>query len=273
MTEPAESRTLAFAAELLVAREAAAGAAAILRRGNAGEPVRSKARADLVTDVDEAAERAVTEHILSNFPGDAIIAEEFAATTALTERSWVVDPLDGTVNFVHGHPFSCVSIAFADSSGVAVGVVHAPFLGEVYHAVRGRGAFLNDAPLHVSGRTAGDEGLYATGFPFKAGKGDPETYFRLVAEIVTSSHGVRRAGAAAIDLAYVAAGRLDGFFEIGLAPWDLAAGLLLVTEAGGEVTGWPGDEETPLRTGRVIASNGGTHRWLTDRIARYSPPL
>jgi myo-inositol-1(or 4)-monophosphatase len=269
----AESGPIPFAAELLVAREAAAKAAAILRKGVEGEPVRFKARADLVTDVDEAAERAIADHIRSHFPGDSIVAEEFAATTALTNRGWIVDPLDGTVNYVHGHPFTCVSIAFADEDGVAVGVVHAPFLGEVYHAVRGRGAFLNDDVLRVSTREEGSDGLYATGFPFKAGKGDPQTYFRLVAEIVTSSHGVRRAGAAALDLAYVAAGRVDGFFEIGLAPWDLAAGILLVTEAGGQVTGWPGDTEPPLRTGRLIATNGGTHEWLTARIARYSPPL
>jgi myo-inositol-1(or 4)-monophosphatase len=262
-----------FAEELVVAREAAARAAAILMRGRSADPVRAKARADLVTDVDEAAEHAITDHIRSHFPTDSIIAEEFSADAVLTTRGWIVDPLDGTVNFVHGHPFTCVSIAFVDEQGPAVGVVHAPFLGGVYHAVRGRGAFLNERRLQVSTTQNGADGLYATGFPFKAGKGDPETYFRLVADVVTSSHGVRRAGAAAIDLAYVAAGRVDAFFEIGLAPWDIAAGILLVLEAGGRVTGWPGDIEAPIRSGRVIASNGRTHEWLAERISKFSPPL
>jgi myo-inositol-1(or 4)-monophosphatase len=262
-----------FAAELMVAREAAAAAAAALV-GRAGvEEVRSKARADLVTHVDEASERSIVEIIHRHFPTDVVVAEEFSAEARLGRRSWIVDPLDGTVNYVHGHPFSCVSIAFCDVVGPAVGVVHAPFLGEVYHAVRGRGAHLNDRPMGVSRVHEGEAGLYATGFPFKAGKGDPETYFRLVADIVTSSHGVRRAGAAAMDLGYVAAGRVEGFFEIGLAPWDLAAGVLLVTEAGGQVTGWPGDAEHPLRTGRLIATNGAVHEWLEGKIRSYVPPL
>ena len=114
----------------------------------------------------------------------------------------------------------------------------------------------------------GSAGLFATGFPFKEGKGDPELYFRLVAEVVGSTHGVRRAGSAALDCAYVAAGRVDGYFEVGVSSWDVAAGLLLVLEAGGRVTGWSGDTEPPLRTGRVLASNGHVHAWLEERIAR-----
>jgi hypothetical protein len=120
-------------------------------------------------------------------------------------------------------------------------VIHAPFLGEVYHATRGGGAFLNGEPIRVSAAADPADALFATGFPFKQGKGDVELYFRLVAEVLLASHGVRRAGAAALDLAYVAAGRVDGFFEIGLSPWDVAAGMLLVQEAGGRVEGWPGD--------------------------------
>jgi myo-inositol-1(or 4)-monophosphatase len=259
--------------ELTVAFEAAAEAAALLLARSGAERVRAKARADLVTEVDEASERAIVARLRGAFPDDAIVAEEFSASTALGRRSWIIDPVDGTVNYVHGHPFTCVSIALWDAEGPAVGVVHAPFLGEVFHAVRGGGAFLNDEPIHVSGVTEGAETLQATGFPFKAGKGDPEVYFRLVADMVTSTHGVRRAGAAALDLAYVAAGRLDGFFEIGLAPWDMAAGVLLVQEAGGRVSGWPGDREPPLTTGRLIASNGATHAWMEERIGKYAPPL
>ena len=258
-----------FAAELRVARQAAGEAAALLLARAGAEDVQEKARADLVTPVDLASERTILERVRGAFPGHAIIAEESAAPMEIAGPTWIVDPLDGTVNYVHGHPFACVSIALWDVRGPAVGVVHAPFLGEVFHAVRGRGAFLNAQPIRVSAVTRGEATLLATGFPFKSGKGDPEAFFRLVAELVASTHGVRRAGAAALDLAYVAAGRVDGFFEIGLSPWDMAAGALLVLEAGGTVTGWPGDEAPPIRTGRVIATNGATHAWLLERVAHY----
>lgn len=258
-----------YAAELWVARRAAAEAAAMLVDGLGDAEVREKAPADLVTSVDEAAERAIVMRIHAHFPGDAIVAEESATTRSASGRRWIVDPIDGTTNFVHGHPFACVSAAFADADGPAAGVVHAPFLGEVYHAVRGAGAYLNDAPCRVSAVDDSRRALLATGFPFKAGKGDPDAYFRLVAEVVRTTHGVRRAGSAALDLAYVAAGRVDGYFEIGLSSWDVAAGLLLVTEAGGRVGGWPGDADGPLATGRVLASNGALHPWLEALAGRY----
>jgi myo-inositol-1(or 4)-monophosphatase len=135
-------------------------------------------------------------------------------------------------------------------------VIHAPMLREVYAATRGGGAFLNDAPIRVT--EVGDPGraLLATGFPFKRGKGELDAYMLLVADAVRGTHDVRRAGSAAPDLAFVAAGRVEGFFELGLAPWDVAAGMLLVQEAGGRVTGWPGDADSPLHTGRVLASTG-----------------
>jgi myo-inositol-1(or 4)-monophosphatase len=273
MTDDVQSGGIPLASELRVALEAAEEAAALLLARSGAERVRAKARADLVTEVDEASERAIVARIRAAFPGDAVVAEEFSGTAALGRRSWIIDPIDGTVNYVHGHPFTCVSIAFHDEEGPAVGVVSAPFLGETFHAVRGGGAFLNDRPIRVSAVEEGAETLQATGFPFKAGKGDPETYFRLVAEMVASTHGVRRAGSAALDLAYVACGRLDGFFEIGLSPWDLAAGALLVTEAGGRVGGWPGDVEPPIRTGRLIASNGAVHGWMEAVIGKYVPAL
>lgn len=264
-----QGKEVPFAVELAVARRAAAEAAALLLSAGGPQGVREKARADLVTEVDEAAERLILERLRRHFPADAIVAEESAAgVVGSGRRTWIVDPLDGTANFVHGHPFACVSVALVDGEGPAVGVVHAPFLGEVYHGARGGGAFLNDRPIRVSELSAGPAGLYATGFPFKEGKGDPELYFRLVAEVVASSHGVRRAGAAALDCAYVAAGRLDGYFEIGVSSWDVAAGLLLVLEAGGRVSGWPGDTEPPLRSGRVLATNGRVHGWLEGLVGR-----
>ena len=257
-----------FGEELGVAQAAAAEAAELLLRG-APTSVREKGRADLVTEVDEAAERAILARLREHFPQDTIVAEESAAAGERGGgRTWIVDPLDGTANFVHGHPFACVSIALVDAAGPAVGVVHAPFLGEVYHAARGAGAYLNDLPLRVSTVSEGGAGLYATGFPFKEGKGDPERYFRLVAEVVARSHGVRRAGSAALDCAYVAAGRLEGYFEIGVSPWDIAAGLVLVSEAGGTVSGWPGDVESPLWSGRVLTSNGLIHPWLEEVTRR-----
>lgn len=259
--------------EMDVATRAAAAAAALLEARSGADRVEEKGRADLVTEVDRAAERAIIDIVSSEFPDDAIVAEESSREQVEGKRRWIVDPLDGTVNYVHSHPFACVSIALVDESGPAVAVVHAPFLDELYHAARGGGAWLNGSPVRVSSTPSGEAGLFATGFPFKEGKGDPDAYFRLIADVVASSHGVRRAGAAALDLAFVAAGRLDGFFEIGLGPWDIAAGILLVTEAGGTTGGWPGDDLPPLRTGRIIASNGITHGWLESRITRFVPPL
>ena len=233
------------------------------------DDVREKGRADLVTEVDEAAERAITGRIRRQFPDDTIVAEEFSAEVEVAGRSWVIDPVDGTANYVHGHPFACVSIGFLDAAGPAVGVIHAPFLGEVYQAVRGGGVRLNGKEVRVSPVDRGEAALLATGFPFKAGKGDPETYFRLVADVMLGAHDIRRAGSAALDLAYVACGRHDGYFEIGLAPWDIAAGILMVTEAGGRITGWPGDTESPIRTGRILATNGRVHGWLEGKVGKY----
>jgi myo-inositol-1(or 4)-monophosphatase len=258
-----------FGAELEVARAAAAEAAALLLAREGADEVREKARADLVTAVDEASERAITRRIRESFPDDVVVAEEFAGGVEVTGRSWIIDPIDGTTNYVHGHPYCCVSVGFRDEAGLAVSVLHAPFLGEVFHAVRGGGAFLNDRPIRVSAVASGSAGMFATGFPFKKGKGDPDTYMRLVKEVLMSAHGLRRAGSAALDLAYVACGRHDGYFEIGVASWDIAGGLLLVTEAGGRVGGWPGDRDEPMRTGRVLASNGLVHEWLEDMVGKH----
>jgi myo-inositol-1(or 4)-monophosphatase len=265
MTQPKS-----YTRELDLARAAAAEAAEILLARAGADDVRQKAPADLVTAVDEAAERAIVTRIRAAFPDDRIIGEEFSGDQRSADgRRWIVDPLDGTVNFVHGHPFACVSIGFVDGEEPAVGVIHAPFLGEVYEASLGGGARLNGEPIRVSGVTDPAASLIATGFPFKPGKGDPTEYLRLVGALLGSTHGVRRAGAAALDLAYVAAGRVDAFFEIGLSPWDIAAGLVLVREAGGEVSGWPGDGAGVLETGRVLASNRSLHGWLCGVVGRY----
>jgi myo-inositol-1(or 4)-monophosphatase len=256
-------------AELRLAMDAARAAAELISSRTGADRVREKGRADLVTEVDEAVERLVTERIRAHFPDDAVVGEELSSAAVSSGRRWIVDPVDGTTNFVHGHPFVCVSIAFADDEGPAAGVIHAPFLREVFHAVRGGGAFLNGEPIRVSAVDTPAHALLGTGFPFKKGKGNLDAYMLLVADAVRATHDVRRAGSAALDLAYVAAGRLEGFFEVGLAPWDVAAGLLLVTEAGGRVTGWPGDVAEPLVTGRVLASNGGIHEWLRQLAGEH----
>jgi myo-inositol-1(or 4)-monophosphatase len=262
-------RAAPFHTELAAAREAAAAASAlILARGGADE-VREKGRADLVTAVDEAAERAIARVIQARFPGDRIVGEELSSRHVHAGRRWYVDPIDGTTNFVHGHPFVCVSIGFADDDGLGAAVVQAPLLGETFHATRGGGAFVNGRPMRVTATDDPARALLATGFPFKSGKGNLDAYMLLVADAVRGTHDVRRAGSAALDLAFVAAGRVEGFFEIGLAPWDVAAGMLLVQEAGGRVTGWPGDADPPLHTGRVLATNGGIHAWLEALAARH----
>ncbi|MBA2670720.1 MAG: inositol monophosphatase [Gemmatimonadetes bacterium] len=259
-----------FERELSVALAAAEKAATILLERSGADQVREKGRADLVTVVDEAAERAIVEFIRDAFPDDLVIAEESSGPERPTGgRRWIVDPLDGTVNYVHGHPFSCVSIGFVDDDGPAVGVINAPFLGEVYEATRGGGARLNGAAIRVSTVSEPSAALLATGFPFKPGKGDPAEYLRMVGAMMGTTHGVRRAGAAALDLAYVAAGRVEGFFEIGLSPWDVAAGIVLVSEAGGTVTGWPREVASALESGRIVASNGSLHPWLEGVLGRY----
>jgi myo-inositol-1(or 4)-monophosphatase len=194
------------------------------------------------------------------------VGEELSSAAVHAGRRWYVDPVDGTTNFVHGHPFVCTSIAFADDAGPAAAVVHAPVLGEVFHAVRGGGAFRSGEPVRVSGTADPARALLATGFPFRDGKGDLDAYMRLVADAVRATRDVRRAGSAALDLAYVAAGVFEGFFEIGLAPWDVAAGMLLVEEAGGRVTAWPGDPAPPLESGRVLATNGALHGWMEGLV-------
>lgn len=265
--------TAPFAAELQTALHAASAAAELIRARGGADQVREKGRADLVTAVDEAAERAVAERIRARFPDDRVVGEELSSERVHSGRRWYVDPIDGTTNFIHGHPFVCVSIGFADDDGMAAAVIHAPVLGEVYHAVRGGGAWLNGARIQVTETDDPGRALLATGFPFKSGKGSLDAYMLLVADAIRGTRDVRRAGSAALDLAFVAAGRVEGFFEIGLAPWDVAAGMLLVAEAGGCVTGWPGDAEPPLHSGRVLATNGRIHGWLEALTAKHLPRL
>ncbi len=190
---------------------------------------------DFVTEVDKAAEAAIIEVLLTAYPTHAVLAEESGASTNLTPTSeyiWIIDPLDGTTNFLHGFPQYCVSIALQHNGAMTQGVIFDPTRNELFTATKGAGAFLNDKRLRVTKRDKLTDSLIGTGFPFRSAT-DVENYMALFKAIAGKCQGLRRPGAAALDLAYVAAGRLDGFFERGLKPWDIAAGTLMVTEAGG----------------------------------------
>jgi myo-inositol-1(or 4)-monophosphatase len=188
---------------------------------------------DLVTDADRAAEAAVLGFIRQRYPGHAVLAEESGASQGSGLR-WIVDPLDGTTNYAHRVPHFCVSVGVEGPGGVLAGAIYDPMLDELFSAARGEGATLNGRPLRASGCTEVAHALLCTGFPYDVHQ-RPEGPMGLLRRFIVRAQGIRRTGSAALDLAYVAAGRFDGYFEFGLKPWDVAAGSLLVREAGGEV--------------------------------------
>lgn len=219
-----------------------------------------KQRNDFVTEVDHASEHAIIETLLNAYPDHAILAEESGHTagkdaSALVheaEHIWVIDPLDGTTNFIHGFPQYAVSIALMQRGVVTQAVVYDPNRDELYTASKGRGAFLNDRRIRVSRRTKLDEALVGTGFPFRQ-LDHLDDYLRMFKVVTQRAAAVRRPGAAALDLAYVACGRYDAFFEFGLSAWDVAAGSLLITEAGGLVGNFSGDPDY-IFSGQVVCA-------------------
>jgi myo-inositol-1(or 4)-monophosphatase len=214
--------------------------------------VRHKSLNDLVSEVDRAAEEAVIDTLKASFPDHAILAEESGAAGD-SEYVWIIDPLDGTTNFLHGLPIYAVSIALMHKGQLQHGVIYDPTRNDLYTASRGGGAHLNDRRLRVSRRDKLIDGLIGTGFPFRMFDHiDP--YLAMLKDLMTRTAGVRRPGAAALDLAAVAAGRLDGFWEIGLSPWDMAAGVLMITEAGGMVGDLEGNDKY-LERGQIVAGN------------------
>jgi len=257
--------TLAFARR--VARDAGALLAEGAFRGHAAD--RKRAPTDLVTDYDRRSEQLIVDAIAMQYPNDRILAEESGAHAGARERRWLIDPLDGTTNFAHGLPFFCVSIALELDGEPAVGVVEAPALGWSFHAARGRGARLNESPIHVSSTAQIADSLLATGFPYDNAT-SPRNNFAEWQALYRQSQGVRRVGAAALDLAMVAAGWLDGYWEMKLKPWDLAAGALLVREAGGRVTSWSG-APLDVDSGEALASNALLHDQLITALAAVSP--
>lgn len=219
--------------------------------------VEHKGEIDLVTSIDRRSERAILAILSSSFPDHGILAEESDPHSGNAEHLWVVDPLDGTTNYSRGFPYFCVSVALARAGRVIVAAVFQPLLGELFTAVRGRGARLNGAPLRVSSQPRLDQAFLATGFPYDIRR-TRRTNLDNFTRFATRCLAVRRAGAAALDLAYVAAGRFDGFWELKLRPWDIAAASLLVEEAGGRVSGLGGRPwRLPVRD--VVASNGRVH--------------
>jgi myo-inositol-1(or 4)-monophosphatase len=240
---------------LNIAVRAARRPGSIINRATLGGgalKIRSKRANDFVTQVDGAAEEAVIDIVRKAYPDHGFIAEESGESSPDAEYLWIIDPLDGTTNFIHGFPQYAVSIAVQRRGALEHAVVYDPTKNELFTASKGRGAFLNDRRMRVSKCLKLDDALVGTGFPFKE-LDRLDLYMKQLRTFMSKSSGVRRAGAAALDLAYVACGRLDAFWELGLAPWDMAAGALLIQEAGGLVADITGEQEF-MRTGDVCAA-------------------
>jgi myo-inositol-1(or 4)-monophosphatase len=225
--------------------------------------VESKGRNDFVSEVDFQAEQTIINVLKSAYPEHSIMAEE-TGESGDSEFQWIIDPLDGTTNFLHGFPMYAVSIAMVHKGEVRHAVVYDLLKDELFHASEGEGAFLNQKRIRVSHCKDMSKSLLGTGFPFK-NMDMLDDYLTLFREIFPQSSGVRRAGSAALDLSYVAAGRLDGFWEYGLKPWDIAAGTLLIKEAGGVISDFAGKGEY-LASGNVVAGNLAIHGKLLEII-------
>ncbi|HUP28912.1 MAG TPA: inositol monophosphatase family protein [Usitatibacter sp.] len=216
--------------------------------------IRSKQQNDFVSEVDHAAEDAVISVLKEAYPDHGFLGEESGYKDRDAEYLWIIDPLDGTTNFLHGVPQYCVSIGLMHKGQLTQGVVYDPNRNELFTATKGVGAYLNDRRIRVSKLDKLDGALVGTGFPFKV-MDNVDDYLRMLKNVMKATSGVRRPGAAALDLAWVAAGRMDAFWEIGLSPWDMAAGALLVREAGGLMGDLEGEDKY-MDSGRVLATNG-----------------
>jgi myo-inositol-1(or 4)-monophosphatase len=243
---------------------AAAGAAIVLDAFGDASNVRAKGPGDWVSDADTSSEHAIRELLHDAAPEVAFFGEETGGDRA--EVGWFVDPLDGTANFVHGFPVVGVSIGLVADGRPVVGVVHAPMLGRVYAARLGGGATCNGAPIRVSTRDP-EHAICATGFPFRAKRDRLPQYFPVFERALLTFEDLRRAGAASLDLSWTAAGVLDGYFEQALGTWDVAAGSLLVREAGGVVTDWQGDDRAWLHSGDIVAGPAPVHERMLELIA------
>lgn len=226
--------------------------------------INEKARHDFVTKVDKMAEEEIIYTIKRSYPQHSFLAEESGLQTGDENFCWIIDPLDGTTNYIHGLPQFAISIALKIKDKLEVGVVYDPLRQELFTAARGKGAHLNNRRIRTSSVNKLDLSLLGTGFPFSKDQ-DLKLYLKTFAEVFPEVCGVRRLGAASLDLAYVAAGRLDGFWELGLKPWDMAAGVLLVLEAGGLASGFQG-EENYLESGNIVVANQKLHKPLLNLL-------
>ncbi|GMR04741.1 MAG: inositol monophosphatase family protein [Thermodesulfobacteriota bacterium] len=235
--------------------------------GHAGR-VEFKGDVNIVTEMDMRSEALIMGEIKKRFPGHGILTEESEGLEAASGKRWIIDPLDGTTNYSHGLPIFCVSIAFEDAGEVLCGVVYNPMLDELFTAQRGKGALLNGKRIKISKTARLDRSLIATGFPYdlRVSKQNNFDHFK---NFSLRSQAIRRAGSAALDLCYVASGRFDGFWEMKLSPWDTAAASLIVTEAGGRVTDFEGNDFSNYRP-ECLASNGLIHGAMLDVLAGKS---
>ena len=257
---------------LNIAVKAARRAGNIINRAStdlAHIKVHAKSANDFVTEVDRAAEAAIIEVLKDAYPGHGILAEETGSSGPEGEYQWIIDPLDGTTNFIHGFQQYAVSLALARNGVVEQAVVFDPVANDLYTASKGAGAFLNDRRIRVSKRDRMGESLIGTGFPFREFD-HIDAYLAMFREVAQKTAGIRRPGSAALDLAYLAAGRYDAFWEMGLKPWDMAAGALLVQEAGGLVSDL-GGESAFLASGNVVAGTPKIFGQLLPIIQRHKP--
>ena len=261
---------------LTTAVKAARRAGSVINRGARDLDlltVTTKGPKDFVSEVDRAAEATIVETLHATYPEHAILAEEGTAkgANAAAEYVWIIDPLDGTTNFLHGFPQYCVSIALQHKGQITQAVVYDPVRNDLFTATRGRGAFLNDRRIRVGRRQHLKDCLIGTGFPYRDGQ-HLDTYMLMLRAMTIEAAGIRRPGAAALDLAYVAAGCYDGFWEIGLNPWDVAAGSLLILEAGGLVGDFAGDPGY-LYGGQVVAANPRIFAQMVNLLSPYRAAL
>ncbi len=249
--------------------EMARNAGALLKKKfNKTHKIQYKGDINIVTEADKMSEHLIIKSIRRNFPEHGILSEESPAIAGAGKKRWIVDPLDGTTNYAHGYPVFCVSIALESDGNVVLGVIYDPMRDDLFSAVRGKGAYLNNKKLSVSSIRDISRSLLATGFPYdiRESRDNNLDYFNRMAVKVQA---IRRAGAAALDLAYLAAGRFDGFWELKLKPWDTAAGCLMVEEAGGRISDLSGKKWNIASPG-VLASNGLVHKKMLD-VLRMKP--
>ena len=257
---------------LNIAVKAARRAGAIINRASQDIgtlTIKSKNFNDFVSEVDVAAERAIIDTLKDAYPSHGFLGEESGSTSHQSDFIWIIDPLDGTTNFLHSFPQYCVSIALQHKGEITQAVIYEPNRNDLYTATKGRGAFLNDKRIRVSKCDKLQEALIGTGFPFRDFK-YLDDYLHMFKSMIQKTTGIRRAGSAALDLAYVASGALDGFWEIGLSPWDIAAGGLLIQEAGGIVTDLSGQTGW-FESGNILVASPKIHDDMQAIIASHIP--